>query len=273
VAPSSQSITLGFASLATGVRVQFAERGDRDGRPLVLLHGFTDSWFSFSRVLPDFPASWHAFAISQRGHGDSERPATGYTMPALAADAVAFMDAMALPPVTLVGHSMGSLVAMQVALDAPDRLTRLVLLGAATNMRSEEVMGLVRELDALGDTVPAEFARGFQESTIHHPVPPEFLDRVVAESLEVPARVWRAAAAGQLAADYSGVLDRITLPVLVLRGDHDTIFPEQARHAVSAGLPKAVTKIYRDTGHAPHWERPAEFVRDLEAFITGAPTS
>lgn len=264
---SSDPITLNVATLSTGVSLQYAEHGDRDGHPVVLLHGFTDSWFSFSRILPDLPDSWRAFAVSQRGHGDSERPAAGYGMPDLAGDAVAFLDAMRLPPVTLVGHSMGSLVAMQVALDAPERIDKLVLLGSAANMRSEEVNGLVREIAALGDHVPPEFARGFQESTIHHPVPPEFLERVVEESLKVPARVWRAAAAGQLAADYTNALGRITVPVLLLRGDHDTLFPEAAREALGTRLPNATLKIYRDTGHALHWERPAEFVRDLRAFI------
>ena len=216
MAASPDSITLNVARLSTGVSLQYAEHGLHDGHPVVFLHGFTDSWFSFSRILPDLPDSWRAFAVSQRGHGDSERPAAGYGMPDLGADAVAFLDAMRLPQVTLVGHSMGSLVAMQVALDAPERIDKLVLLGSAANMRSEEVNGLVREIDALGDNVPPEFARGFQESTIHHPVPPEFLERVVEESLKVPARVWRAAAAGQLAADYTNALDRITMPVLLL---------------------------------------------------------
>jgi pimeloyl-ACP methyl ester carboxylesterase len=262
-----------FASvdLSTDVRLQYAEQGPADGEPVVLLHGFTDSWFSFSRALQAFPSSWHAFAVSQRGHGESGRPATGYGMPDLAADALAFMNAMNLPRVTLVGHSMGGLVAMEVALEAPERLARLVLLGSATNMRSEDVKGLVSELEGLGDEVPPEFARGFQESTIHHPVPPEFLDRAVTESLKVPAHIWRAAAAGQLAAEYTDLVGRITVPTLILRGDHDTIFPEAARQALDRGLPNATVKIYPDTGHALHWERPAEFVRDLEAFVNGRP--
>jgi pimeloyl-ACP methyl ester carboxylesterase len=64
---------------------------------------------------------------------------------------------------------------------------------------------------------------------------------------------------------------RITVPTLILRGDHDTIFPEAARQALDRGLPNATVKIYPDTGHALHWERPAEFVRDLEAFVNGRP--
>ena len=237
---------------------------------MILLHGYTDSWFSYSRVLPFISPNHHTYALSQRGHGDSERPPSGYTMPDFSADVIAFMDALGLSQVTLVGHSMGSLVAQEVALTAPERVTRLVLIGSATNMRSADVLQLQQAVNELEDPVPAEFAREFQVSTIYHPVPEEFLDRAVAESLKLPARVWRAALAGQLAVDYTGRINRIHMPTLVLRGDHDTIFPRPAQDALPAGLPNASLKVYPETGHALHWERPSEFVSDLEEFIRTA---
>lgn len=255
------------AQLTTGVRLQYAEQGDSAGHPVILLHGYTDSWFSYSRVLPSLSSTYHTYALSQRGHGDSERPASGYTMPDFAADVVAFMDAMGLPQATLVGHSMGSLVAQEVALAAPERVTRLILIGSATNMRSEDVLQLQQEVNALDDPVPPQFAREFQVSTIYHSVPDDFLDRAVAESLKLPARVWRAALAGQLAVDNTAQINRIQMPTLVLRGDHDTIFSRAAQDALVAGLANAVLKVYSETGHALHWERPSEFVSDLEEFI------
>jgi pimeloyl-ACP methyl ester carboxylesterase len=265
--------TLRFADaqLATGVSLNYAERGDSAGHPMILLHGYTDSWFSYSRVLPFISPAYHAYAISQRGHGDSERPAHGYAMSDFAADVIAFMDALGLPQTTLVGHSMGSLVAQEVALTAPERVTRLILIGSATNMRSADVLQLQKEVNTLDDPVPAEFARGFQVGTIYHPVPEEFLDRAVAESLKLPARVWRAALAGQLAVDYSARINRIRMPTLVLRGEHDTIFSRPAQDALAAGLANASLKVYPETGHALHWERPSEFVSDLEAFIRAEP--
>jgi non-heme chloroperoxidase len=256
--------------LSTGVRLNYAEGGDVGGRPVVLLHGYTDSWFSYSRVLPLLAPEYRAYAPSQRGHGDSERPVGGYAMADFAADVIAFMDALGLPQATVVGHSMGSLVAMETALAAPERVERLVLIGSATDMRSEDMLGLRREVDALEDPVPEEFAREFQVSTIHHPIPEEFLERAVAESLKLPARVWRDALAGQLAADYAPGLAGIRMPALLLRGDRDALFPRASQEALPAGLPQAVSKIYADTGHALHWERPAEFVRDFEEFMARA---
>jgi pimeloyl-ACP methyl ester carboxylesterase len=64
--------------LATGVRLRYAELGDPGVPPMILLHGYTDSWFSYSRVLPTLAARHHVFALDQRGHGDSDRPAHGY---------------------------------------------------------------------------------------------------------------------------------------------------------------------------------------------------
>lgn len=256
------------AHLRTGVRLHYAEQGDPGDDPIIMLHGYTDSWFSFSRVLTSLAATYHTYALDQRGHGDSERPASGYTMPDLASDVIAFMDAVGVPSAILIGHSMGSLVALEVALTAPWRVKHLGLLGSGTNLRSKGMLELQQAVEALDDPVPAEFAREFQVSTIYHPVPDDFLDRAVAESLKVPAHVWRAALAGQLAVDYMPHLDRIQTPALILRGDQDTVFPRDAQDSLVAGLKTAVSKVYPQTGHALHWERPEQFVNDLKDFIT-----
>ena len=61
--------------LSTGVRLRYAEAGDPAAPPVILLHGYTDSWFSWSRVLPPLAARHRVYALDQRGHGDSDRPA------------------------------------------------------------------------------------------------------------------------------------------------------------------------------------------------------
>ena len=188
-------------------------------------------------------------------------------MPDLAADIVAFMDAMELPSATVVGHSMGSIIAQQLAIAAPQRVARLILVGATATPRIQNVLELQQAVDALDDPIPSEFAREFQVSTIYQPLPDAFLDRVVMESLKVPARVWRAALAGMLAADYAALLNQIGMPALLLWGDRDTIFSRAEQDTLAAGLANAILKVYPATGHALHWERPEQFVRDLEGFI------
>ena len=135
-------------------------------------------------------------------------------------------------------------------------------------MSLENLIELKQAVDMLNDPVPEEFVRDFQVSTIYHPVPDDFLERVIAESLKLPARVWRAALEGQLAVDYTGKLSHIQIPTLILRGDKDTIFVRAAQESLEAGIANAVSKVYEETGHALHWERPEEFARDFEEFIT-----
>ena len=79
--------------LPNRVKLQYVEQGDLASTPVLFLHGITDSWHSFEPVLPHLPASIRAFALSQRGHGDSDRPMSGYHPRDFAADVVAFMDA------------------------------------------------------------------------------------------------------------------------------------------------------------------------------------
>ena len=258
--------------LPTGVRLRYAEQGNPGGDPVILLHGYTDSWFSYSRVLPLLPASYHAYALDLRGHGDSDRPAAGYTMRDFAADVIAFMDAKGVSRATIVGHSMGGFVAQQVALAAPTRVARLVLVGSVTDARRiDGILDLKRAVDALVDPVPASFARDFQVSTIHRPVPPAFMDRAVAESLKLPAHVWRASMAGMLATEPALRLGANHIPTLILWGDRDAIASRAEQQALASIIGTAVVKVYPETGHAPHWERPDEFARDLGEFISPTP--
>jgi non-heme chloroperoxidase len=89
--------------LATGPQVHYAEQGDLGGEPIVFVHPHADSWFSFSRDLSLLPARYHAYALDQRGHGDSERPACCYTIDDFAADIVAFLDGVGLTRATWSG--------------------------------------------------------------------------------------------------------------------------------------------------------------------------
>jgi non-heme chloroperoxidase len=255
--------------LSTGVRVHYAERGDRAGEAIVFLHGYSDSWFSYSRVLPLLSPEYHAFALTQRGHGDSDKPDCCYTPNDFAADVAAFMDAVGVEEATVVGASTAALFAQRVALSYPRRVNRLVLVGAQTPA-NEAIMGLREEVRALEDPVPSEFVRAFQESTIYQPVSPEFLDTVVSESLKLPARVWRdymEQAALSIEHDYVLALREIDVPTLILWGEQDPLFPREEQERLAAAIPGATLKVYPETGHAVHWDRPEWVVRDLEKFM------
>jgi len=128
--------------------------------------------------------------------------------------------------------------------------------------------GLAEEVRALEDPVPPEFAREFQESTIHRPIPKEFLSTAVAESLKLPARVWHDYMEGVLlAGGHAAQLREINAPTLLLWGEQNTFFPREEQEQLASTFPDARLKVYPETGHAVHWERPEQVVRDLQAFM------
>jgi non-heme chloroperoxidase len=269
---ASTAPRLRFATtrLATGPLIHYAEQGDPSGEALIFVHGWPDSWGSFSRVLALLPAAYHAYALDLRGFGESERPDARYTIGQFAADVVAFMDAVGAPNATLIGHSMGSFVARRVAEIAPARVARLVLIGSAVETVNEvtrEVWEIVRTLT---DPLPVEFVREFQASTIHVRVPYAFFEGLVAASLQAPARVWQGAFEGILAFDDAGQLGRISAPTLILWGDRDALFAGQAgQERLAAAIPDARLTVLPETGHSPNWERPERIAAEIEAFVRG----
>ena len=122
-------------------------------------------------------------------------------------------------------------------------------------------------LDDLADPVPAAFARDFQQGTVHVPLPPEFFERIVDESLKLPARLWRAVLDGIIACDDAGALARIAAPTLLLWGEHDALFPREDQHRLLAAIPGSRLVEYPGTGHCPNWEVPAAVATDIEAFL------
>lgn len=253
--------------LTNGVKLRYVEQGDPAGAPVLFLHGITDSWRSFEPVLPHLPASIHAFAISQRGHGDSDRPAADYNTRDFAADIAAFMGAFNLERAVIAGHSMGSSIARRFALDYPERTLGLVLMGSFFAFRGNPELADLRDaVSRLTDPVDYGFALEFQQSTLAGPVPQTYLDVVVEESLKVPARVWRAALEGLLEDDHTAELRRIDSPTLIVWGDKDAFCPDSDQQALRAAIRGSQLITYPGVGHALHWEEPERFAADLAAF-------
>jgi pimeloyl-ACP methyl ester carboxylesterase len=234
----------------------------------VLLHGWPDSSYSFSRLTPTLAALGHrTLSVDQRGFGGSSRPPSGYRIEDLAEDAVAFLDSLELPAVTLIGHSMGSFVARRVAQLRPERVRTLVLIGTAVTANNAVLREVATLVQDLPDPVPVQFAREFQAGTIHLPVPQGFFDRLVAESGTAPPRVWRDVVQGLLAYADAARLGGIAVPTLVLGGTEDALFSPAEQSAVAEVVPGARLQLYPNTGHCPNWERPDQVAADIVAFV------
>jgi non-heme chloroperoxidase len=255
--------------LPNGVAIPYAEQGDTSGYPVVLLHAIADSWRSFERVLSDLPESIHAFALTQRGHGDASRPARGYHSRDFAADLAAFMDALHLEAAVVVGGSSGGFVARRFAIDHPERTLGLVLLGSPAILRDKP--GVLEMWDStiseLKDPISPDLVREFAEGTLTRPVPQAFLETIVQENLKAPARVWRATFEGLLEDDSLEELDKIKAPTLIVWGDRDAILPRSDQETLATAITGSRLLVYPGAGHAFYWEDPGRVASDLAAFI------
>jgi pimeloyl-ACP methyl ester carboxylesterase len=269
--PASPPVRFATARLSTGLSLHYAEQGGRDGEPLLLLHGWPDSWFTFSRVMALLPPTLRVIVPDQRGFGDSGKPAHGYTIPDFAADAVALLDAVGVERATVVGHSFGSFVARRVALSHPERVARLVLIGTAVSAISPATREAQAALRDLPDPVPMAFARDFQASTAFAPLPPPFFEQIVRESMKMPAHVWHATLDALLAYDDAAELSRLTMPTMLLWGAHDALFDRRNQDRLLEAIPGVRLEVYDDAGHCPNWERPERVAENLQAFLQSTP--
>lgn len=258
-----------YATLSGGVTLPYVENGDVSGVPIVFLHGITDSMRSFDLLLPHFPKQIRAFALTQRGHGDATRPETGFAATDFAADVAEFMDFVGIKSTVIVGHSMGSFNAQRFAIDYPERVSGLVLIDSFPTCKDnrgvlEFVETVVRPLS---DPIPRELAAEFQQSTFAKPIPPEFFETVVNESLKVPARVWKAAFDGLKNSDNSDEIGKIKVPTLLLWGELDAYFSRGEQEKLLEKINNSKLIVYPGVGHTPHWEEPKKVADDIVNFI------
>jgi non-heme chloroperoxidase len=258
-----------------GVVLHGAQSRGGGGEPLVLLHGYSDSWRSYLPLMRELPSSMRLVALSQRGHGDSSKPTTAYGTEVMARDLARVMDHLGIARAVVVGHSMGSLVAQRFAQDHADRVSRLVLIGAFASLKGNPgAEALWRDaISTMTDPVPPAFARDFQSSCLARPVPEEFLSEVVAESLKLPAHVWRNALEAVMNEDRSHLLGRIVAPTTIIWGDRDAFCGKAEQERLARSIPGARLLVYEGTGHAPHWEEPARAAADLVATVSVSGTS
>jgi non-heme chloroperoxidase len=253
--------------LRDGVRIDHVEAGDRDGLPVVMLHGLSDSLHSFDPVIPHLPPGIRAIALSSRGHGDSDRPATGYRPSDLADDVADALDALDVERAVVVGHSMGSIIARTFADAYPDRTIGVVLIGTVPSFADNDLVAidLVAEVEALLDPIDRRFPEAFQESTLAGPIDPAYLELVIDESMKLPAETWKAATRGLLDDPVPGPAAP-GVRALVIWGSEDAFCERSAQYEVIARYDEAQLSIYEGTGHAVHWEEPERVAGEIAAF-------
>ncbi|HWA50585.1 MAG TPA: alpha/beta hydrolase [Dongiaceae bacterium] len=256
-----------FIRLPNAVTLHYVEQGAADGTPVILVHGYPDSWFSYAGVMAYLPEQLRVIAPSLRGYGESDRSYGNYHPRDLAADLNEFMIKLGVASAHIVGHSMGSYVAEYLALDHPERVRSLTLIGTFRNLVGRaDLAELLAALDEMGDEVDAALVREFQESTLAQPVPAEFLDAIIAESRKVPGHVWHGALQELTRIDHFDELRRITAPTTIFWGDRDGLSTLRDQHAIAAATGGEL-RLYAGAGHSLQWEEPKRFAQDLAKVI------
>lgn len=256
-------------SLNNGLHLQYRVSGPRSGQPILFIHGVTDSSHSWSAVMPYLNDQYRLYAPTLRGHGDSDKPAGGYNISVFAEDMIAFMDKLAIDQAIVVGHSLGSLVASQLASVYPERVSKLVLIGSAPTLNGNEVINWLWDevvgLPDFQDPITEDFIREWQ--TGPNPVDPVFFEKVISETAKVPARVWKGAFRGLMTDNHGRFLSDIQAPTLIIRGGADAIMSADDQQALLDSIPSASLHVYEGAGHNTHWEQPYEVAADIRAFI------
>lgn len=160
----------GFIS-ANGLKLHYRRWRSPDSPPelppILLLHGLASSAHIWNLVAPLLAAHGYVVtAIDQRGHGESDKPGTGYDFATILADDTAAIEALAIEHPIIVGHSWGAMVALQFAATHVEQVTALVLVDGATNQLSSRP-GWSRE-QAIKDLAPPRFAGTPREAFLSH---------------------------------------------------------------------------------------------------------
>jgi non-heme chloroperoxidase len=305
--------------LSTGITMRYLEAGPARGPAVFLLHGYTDSSRSWERVVPLLhrllPGS-DIIIPDLRGHGGTSMP-SGARCPAapescfewklFAADIIAFMDARHIARAAIVGHSMGTLPAQELALDYPRRVSRLVLVSTAATGQEPAISVLLNQvIDGLWKSAfvargyswpagvynlsPAVAAPGFRNFIDNQWVTSAvaarwFLNQIRPETAAVWLGTWIGALQAIYAVHNAARLRHLAVPTLVLYAIQDDIFTpgdEQvlirsltaaAAHGGSFWwkqyglLPPPADGQQTDLGHNLPWEAPVGVATDIASFL------
>ena len=265
-----QSVTL-----PNGQVLAFIDTGDRRGKPVVLIHGYTDNARDWVPLIPFLSKHDRLILVDIRGHGASAKPECCYARVDFAYDIKLLLDTLKVDRADIVGHSLGSIIAQTLAEFWPDRVRRVVLIASTGGPRAgvtpkPPAFDFLAEIRKLKEPIDPDspFMIAWWDSP--RPVDPEFIRRQRKDSAAIPLRVWLAVAdQGLTFVDLQQTLPRLKAPVLLIWGSEDPIMLEDSRQSLREALPAAQVKIFEGLGHNPFWEEPAAVADTINRFLDG----
>ncbi len=258
---------------AKDINLNYAE-GPSSGQPLVLLHGVTNRWQNWLSVLPILGWNYHCFALDQRGHGHSEHAKDGYQSDRFAQDVIHFLSDIVKQPVILIGHSLGSMITIKVASQAPELLRAIVLsdppLSGAADGGGDPPLWFQQYLDLVSSSNSRTEMLAILENLT--PGADPTVIQMHLKSLEMlDPEVLISGATDRLFKDFflTDLVPKITCPVLLIQGNPSLggVIEDQDLKQVLALKPD-ITHIYlSDMGHNLHIPQPNTFATIVTNFI------
>ncbi|WP_420643480.1 alpha/beta fold hydrolase [Candidatus Leptofilum sp.] len=274
----SQFLTLPYPG-TDGLDIHYWD-SETDGQNYLLLHGFASNLYTWDELFPYLAEQGRVASYDRIGFGLSERPLAGswqaenpYSRDAAVSHAITFMDELRLDSAILVGNSAGGSLAMQIALEHPDRVDGLILAAPAVftgNGAPAFVVSLAEtpQLQRIGPL----FARIL--ATLE---PPDTYTAVQKERAAIGTKVdnwdvalWEFTAASSQF-DLESRFAELTLPILVIAGADDTIVPTEQSIRLAGELPNAELVVIPDCGHTPQQECDAAFNQAVEDWLATLP--
>lgn len=241
------------------------------GAPVLLIHGLGYARWGWEPVVGPLAESHRVLLFDNRGIGESDAPPGPYTVAELAGDALRVLDEAGVERAHVVGTSLGGMVAQELALTAPDRVDRLVLVCTTPGGPNAAPMPAVT-VALLGEAAtlePLVALRRFVENALAPDPPTAIVERILAHRIATaqPPAAWAAQAAAALGFDAWERLPSIASPTLVLHGTADVVVDPANAGLLAGRIPEARVELREGCGHLLFWEEPAWFVETVRGFL------
>jgi pimeloyl-ACP methyl ester carboxylesterase len=271
-----------YCEAADGVRLYHHDFGE--GPAVVFTPSGSQTHRMWESQVGALSAEYRTVAYDWRGTGLSDKPRTGYTVDAAAADLCALIERLGLAPATLVGHGIGNHLGILVATRRPDLVSGLVLASAApwfTGTHDGVAGGLSPAFldllargsqlsDARGMTYPDVWAELSERLLFHRPQSAALHQSVLEQALAWPQFVVNAYAKSLRGLDHRERLPLIQCPALVIQGRHDRKSLYAGAEYMARQIRNARLVVLEDSGHMVQTEEINAFNRALLAFLASA---
>ena len=276
------SSTSEFLTLSDGLKIHYRDEGIADGNILVLIHGFAASLHTWEPWVSRLGEHYRIISVDLPGHGLSRSPDTDKMNPGFFGEAIAEMTAqLGADQFVMVGSSMGGATAWQLALEYPDRLEGLVLVGASgwpsadtgnqplifRLLASPVARALLKDLDM------SALVKSGLEGSFYDPafVTDQMIERYVSLSRAPGHREGILEMTSQRedrVTATNALVSQITMPTLILHGKEDNVVPADGAEKFAAAIAGSEVIVYERVGHLPQEEIADRTVADLQNFLT-----